>query len=119
MGKDKRGSHTDNRTCPGPEVRKGSATFSECLVSVPGAQRESQGWRETQTASKPPNQASGDIGLDGQGAPLPRLSPLISPSHLSLSSFFQPLPRPLACPSPPAAGRGHHQKAARALPAVG
>ena len=54
MGKDKRGSHRDNRTCPGPEVRKGLAPFSECLVSVPGAQRGQSGLEENLNCIKTP-----------------------------------------------------------------
>lgn len=48
MGKDKRGSGIDKRTCPGPEVRKGSVPFSERLVTVPG-----QGWRKTNCIETP------------------------------------------------------------------
>ena len=34
MGQDKRGSSTDNRTCQGPEMGKGSAPFSDSISSV-------------------------------------------------------------------------------------
>ena len=54
MGKDKRGSRRDNRTCPDSEVRKGSAPFSEGLVSVPGAQRGQSGGEENSNCIKTP-----------------------------------------------------------------
>lgn len=53
MGKDKRGSGIDKRTCPGPEVRKGSVPFSERLVTVPGAQRGKSGVEENKLHQNP------------------------------------------------------------------
>ena len=61
MGKDKRGSRRDNRTCPDSEVRKGLAPFSEGLVSVPGAQRGQSGVEENSNCIKDLNTKYSDV----------------------------------------------------------
>lgn len=120
MGKDKRGvRHRQTDCAQVQKVRKGSVPFSGVLSLYLEHRGGSQGG-EKQTASKPPNQASGDIGLDRQITPFPRGSPLISPSHLSLFPPFSQPPKTSGLPQPTCSRtEGIIKRAARALPAVG